>query len=153
MNLLARKRENLSGTLSAVDEMFQRFMRYWMQDEPFSDQWGTEQAFEVGEKEVRLALPCPGKKAENIDIEIVGNLLTVKSCFCSAGPEKIVAEKERSCVFSERCTSMCVGSYRIPVKVIGKEAKAQIRDGVLTVTIPRDLACSDCTGPIRITCE
>ena len=88
----------------------------------------------VGEHEVTVSLPCAGYKPGDFEVEVVGDCLTVSAkkeeCGCDSGDGRFI-RRERTCgEFSESIT--------LPVQVLGHKASAAYRDGVLTVTLPRE---------------
>lgn len=93
---------------------------------------------EVGEKEVTAKLPCAGCCPEDFVVEIVGDFLTVNVKHC----EKCTPQKDdgKHYICKERSSAEFEESLRLPVAVNGSGAKAKYVDGVLVLTIPRDLA-------------
>ena len=154
MNLLAR-RENefpveLEHTFPGVEEFFRSIFgspdpELLRRHHP----WGPVHDLKVGEKEVTLLFACPGHKAEDFDVEITGNLISVKtSCHCEdehAGEKHNYMFKERACMSFEE-------SLHLPVKVVGSEAKASYENGVLHVTLPRELKKEAQPRTIKVAC-
>ena len=100
----------------------------------------------VGEHEVTVSLPCAGYKPGDFEVEVVGDCLTVtakkEECGCDSGDGKFI-RRERSCgEFSESIT--------LPVQVLGNGATAAYRDGILTVTLPREQAGHKSTHSIQV---
>lgn len=89
---------------------------------------------EVEEKDIVVTMAVPGRKPEEIELEIVGNCLTVKvgkcSCCKDASSKRHYFSKERNCEEFEE-------SLRLPMAVQGSKAVAKVADGILTVRVPR----------------
>ena len=155
MNLLAKREHDLpmerERTFPGVEEFFRNIFG------PLSPEvlhhhhpWGPVHDLKVGEKEVVLQLSCPGHKAEDFDVEITGNLISVKTC-CNCAAEHDVEKhnymfKERSCMSFEE-------TLHLPVKVKSTEAKAVYEHGVLQITIPRELKKSGKVRTVKVSCE
>jgi HSP20 family protein len=76
--------------------------------------------------------PVPGVKAEDIDINITGDVLTIK------GETKAEEEvKEDSYIRRERRYGSFTRSLSIPVPVVADKATAEFENGVLTLTLPK----------------
>jgi HSP20 family protein len=88
---------------------------------------------EVLDKDILVTVPVPGRKAEDIELEIVDKTLTIKVKKCSCNNEEgkgRYVSKERNCEEFEE-------SLRLPMAVQAAKATAKVVDGVLTVSIPR----------------
>ena len=90
---------------------------------------------EVGKENVTASLAAPGSKPEDISVEVLGDYLTVKI----ARNSESVPEEGRHYIRRERSFESYEETVRIPVKVRGTEAKAKCDDGVLTITLPREI--------------
>lgn len=123
----------LRGMDDLVHALFGRlnteFSPEWMHDcgcEPQLELETTEDA-------VVARLPIPGCKPENIDVEVLGDCLTVR-----ASREEAASEDENARYLRrERSTEEYEESVRLPVPVCGGETVAKYVDGVLTITLPR----------------
>jgi HSP20 family protein len=78
------------------------------------------------DKEVVVRTSLPGMKAEDVQISITGDLLTLKGEFKEKEEKK---EKEYH-LREQRILSL-------PAVVVADKAKADFEDGVLTITIPK----------------
>jgi HSP20 family protein len=83
------------------------------------------------EDEVFAEAEIPGVKAENLDISVVGNELTIK------GTRQPAAEQEAAFHRRERGTGSFARVIRLPVDVDPEKVQAALRDGVLTLTLPK----------------
>lgn len=155
MNLLA-KRENelpleLEPGFPGVEEFFRTIFntggRDLLRHAPVP--WGMVHDLKVEEKEVTLLFACPGHKAEDFDVEITGNLISVRTC-CQCEEEHNHARhnytfKERSCMNFEE-------SLHLPVRVESAGAKASYENGVLKVVIPREAKSVPETRAVKVSC-
>ena len=155
MNLLAKREHDLplelERTFPGVEEFFRSvFSPHATELLHHQQPWGPVHDLKVDEKEVTLLLACPGHKAEDFDVEITGNLLSIKTC-CCCGKEEDGAKhhymfKERSCMSFEE-------TLHLPVKVIGSQAKASYEHGVLKLQIPRELKKSAQVCSVKVACD
>jgi HSP20 family protein len=88
---------------------------------------------EADEKEVKAHFPLPGYQADKIHVEVTGNQLTVM-----AESETYPKEQKGHFLRRERSCRTCTETVRLPGPVHGSETKAEYKNGVLTVTIPRE---------------
>ena len=143
MNLLAKREHEVPAALEkvfpGVDElvrsMFGRMIEPGsglLRSSVFDSKWETE----VQENDVVVKISCPGCKTEDFHLEIVGDFLNFKVNHCE---EKEASCKSRHYVFRERSCAEYEDSIKLPVPVKVAEAKAQYVDGVIHVTIPRDM--------------
>lgn len=155
MNLLAKREHELpmelEHTFPGVEEFFRSIFG------PASPEllhrhhhpWGPVHDLKVGEKEVTLLFPCPGHKAEDFDVEITGNLISVKTC-CHCEDDH--SDGKHNYMFKERSCMSFEESLHLPVKVLGADAKASYEHGILKVVIPRELK-KECTPrTIKVAC-
>lgn len=113
-----------------MDDMFSRFgfePENWQNVEhvPSLDLSETETAVEV-------KMDVPGFKPEDIEIQVRGNFLTVSG---KAQDEK--EEKGREFHRIERRQGAFSRSVTLPCEVIGTKAKAEYKNGVLTLNMPK----------------
>ena len=74
----------------------------------------------------------PGLKAEDIDISLTGDVLTIK------GETKTENEvKEGNYVYRERRMGAFGRSLTLPTSVAADKARAEFENGVLTLTLPK----------------
>lgn len=73
----------------------------------------------------------PGLKGEDLDVSVVGSELTVK------GERKSTAEDGTSYHRRERGTGSFTRVLRLPVEVDANRVQAALRDGVLTIRMPK----------------
>jgi HSP20 family protein len=96
----------------------------WL-DSPSIDMYQTE-------NEVVLKASLPGMKADDIQISVVGDVLSLR------GETHVEEEvKEASYHIRERRSGSFARSIPLPAAVQADKAKAEFEDGVLTLTLPK----------------
>ena len=105
---------------------------------------GAVPTAEVAEKdsEYVITLELPGIDQKNVDIDINGNLLTVKG----EKREEKEEEKDKHYHLSERRYGSFSRSFTLPETVAMDKITAAMKDGVLTLTLPKTEAA---TRPAR----
>jgi HSP20 family protein len=84
------------------------------------------------EGEYRIRLEIPGMDEKSVDVSVQDDILTIRA-------EK-TAEKEEKGVnryFSERRYGMCARSFRLPADVNHEGVAASMKNGLLTITLPK----------------
>ncbi len=99
--------------------------------------------FEDGEKVFVLA-DVPGVLADQIDVTVAGNMLTL-----TVNRTAPVLEGFPACGHRERPIGSQTRSIPLPVAVRGEETAAQLRDGVLTLTLPKVIPMRATRVPIQ----
>ena len=85
------------------------------------------------EKSFTVKADIPGVKKEDIQIEIDGDMVSLRA---EAKQEK-EEKKGEKVVYSERSYGMVSRSFSLPAAVDAKGAKAEYKDGVLSLTLPK----------------
>jgi HSP20 family protein len=116
------------------EEMEELLSRVWDED---GDGWfaGTMRpSVDLSEtdKTVEVRMDVPGIKAEEIDVQINNNLLTV-----SGDRKEEREEKGKTYHRVERRTGSFSRSFALPCPVAEDEVVAEYRDGILTITMPK----------------
>ena len=75
----------------------------------------------------------PGMKREDIQVDIDGNQISVRAEVKKEREEK----KGEKTVYSERSYGMVSRSFALPVEVDEQGAKAEYKDGVLNLVLPK----------------
>ncbi len=127
-------------TLSPVVEPF-RLMRDFLRWDPYRDtQMESERgayflpSFDVKEtaESYLFTADMPGIRDEDLDIDLTGNRLTVKG----RRDGQIRGEGE-TYHLTERAFGTFTRSFTLPEEVDAGEVKAELKQGVLTLTIPK----------------
>lgn len=82
--------------------------------------------------EVVVRATLPGLKADDVQISITGDLLSIKGEF----KEKSEA-KEKSYHLREQRYGSFERTLGLPTQVLADKAKAEFEDGILTITLPK----------------
>lgn len=84
------------------------------------------------DEDVVVKTAIPGIDSEDLDISITGDTLTIKG---ETKSEEEVEEEDYIC--RERHYGAFSRSLSIPVPVVPEDAEAEMKDGVLTLTLPK----------------
>jgi len=84
------------------------------------------------DKEVDVSMDLPGMKAENIDIQVNQNMLTVKG-----ERKEETEEKGRTFHRVERRSGSFVRTVSLPCEVDEDKVNAEYKDGVLSIKMPK----------------
>ena len=101
-----------------------------------------------GEHDIKLVADLPGAISDDIDLTIVGRVLTLK-----AAPSLSLhggASKRESAVCAHKSL---FHSFYLPQTADTSLASTKLKDGVLTVTIPKIPELPPATKKLRILCE
>jgi len=124
-------RGSLERLHGEMDDLFDGFFRGL--DRPFAG-YKAWPAIDVAEEEdaIIVRAEVPGCKAEDIDISIYGNTLTI------SGEKKLTEEKKEKGYYHVEST---YGSFRrevtLPTDVEQGKIDAICKDGVLNITLPK----------------
>ena len=124
-------RGDLARLHGEMDDLFDGFFRGL--DRPFSG-YKAWPAIDVAEEEdaIIVRAEVPGCKADDIDISVHGNVLTI------SGEKKLSEEKKEKGYYHVEST---YGSFRrevtLPTEVNQSKVDASYKDGVLSITLPK----------------
>ena len=94
---------------------------------PASEAASNENAYQID-------LELPGVKMDDIDISLHQNVLTIK------GEKRSMREETKDAVyFCERQYGAFQRSFRLPADAVGDKVDASFKDGLLTLTVPRQV--------------
>jgi len=114
----------LEGEVEASEE--------WLQDD--SDEMEGQLAVDVYQTKDNIVIKAPiaGVKPDQIDISVSDDMLTLR------GERVDEKEVDREHYYVQECYWGAFSrSIILPVATVAEEAKASLKDGVLTVTIPK----------------
>ena len=118
------------------DELFNEFGKGFFV-KPYAFPAGTELSIKVDVKEddksYTVRADVPGVKKEDIQVDIDGNVVSLRA---EAKQEKEEKKGEKT-LYSERSYGMVSRSFSLPDEVDAKGAKAEYKDGVLNLTLPK----------------
>lgn len=107
-----------------------------MLEDGFASVSGSHLAVDMYETEDSVVIetsPIPGIKADNIEVAITGNSLTIKGEI--ALPDS--AQESANYLLKERRQGGFTRTLTIPRAIKAEEAVASFKDNVLTITIPK----------------
>jgi len=135
MAQLVPRRESgeLLSLREAVNRLFEEsFVRPWVSLFPEVER--PQMAIDVYDTDdaVMVEANLPGVKAEDIDIQIRGDVLTIKA---ESKREKEVSEDKYT--YKERAYGVIERSVRLPVDVDVDAAEAKLENGILKLTLPK----------------
>jgi HSP20 family protein len=118
------------------DQLFSDFGKgFWVK--PLAYPGEAELSIKVdvkeGDKAYTVRADIPGVKKEDIQVDIEGNMVSVRA---EAKQEK-EEKKDEKVIYSERSYGMVSRSFSLPTEVDEKSAKAEYKDGVLNLTLPK----------------
>ncbi len=97
-----------------------------------------------------LTMEMPGKTDKDVDVELNQNVLTVSSKKEDKKEEKSDKKDETKWLIRERTYSSFKRSFTLPDDVNSEKLSASVKDGVLTVCMPRKTQAQP--KKIAITC-
>lgn len=118
------------------DELFNEFGKGFFV-KPYAFPAGTELSIKVDVKEddksYTVRADVPGVKKEDIQVDVDGNVVSLRA---ESKQEKEEKKGEKT-IYSERSYGMVSRSFSLPDEVDAKGAKAEYKDGVLNLTLPK----------------
>ena len=119
-----------------IDELFNEFSKGFFV-RPFAMPEGAEPKMKLDVKEDEKAYTVradiPGVKKEDIQVDIDANAITVRAEMKQEKEEK----KDEKVIYSERSYGMVSRSFSLPAEVDPSGAKAEYKDGVLNLVLPK----------------
>lgn len=126
-----RNRNGLARLHSEMDDLFDSFFRGL--ERPFTG-YKLWPPIDVAEQEDAIVVRAevPGCKAEDVEISVHGNVLTI------SGEKKLSEEKKEKGYYH---VESAYGSFRreltLPTDVDPDKVSAECKDGVLSITLPK----------------
>jgi HSP20 family protein len=115
-----------------VDRLLTGFLGQWAEVSPLTAS-RAQPAVNMWEQDDALLveLEIPGLKSDQVDISVVGGQLTVKVERPDFAQEGVTYHRR------ERPVGSFTRVLRLPVEVDANRVEAELRDGVLTITLPK----------------
>jgi len=125
---------------SPFDELFNEIGKgFWVK--PLAFPSGTELSIKVDvkedEKSYTVRADIPGVKKEDIQVDVDGNVVSLRAETRRETESEKEAKKGEKVIYSERSYGMASRSFTLPAEVDSKGAKAEYKDGVLNLTLPK----------------
>jgi HSP20 family protein len=123
------------ANITRYDPFDDFFKGFWMKPVPFPAEAELKMKIDVKEddKTFTVKADIPGVKKEDIQIDIDDERITLRAEMKKEKEEK----KGEKTVYSERAYGMVSRSFMLPVAVDTKDARAEYKDGVLNLTLPK----------------
>ena len=121
---------------SPFDELFREFNKgFWVKPLAFPAESALEMKIDVKEddKGYTVRAEIPGAKKEDIKVDIDRNLVSLRAEVRQEKEEK----KGEKVVYSERSYGMASRSFTLPAEVDAATVKAEYKDGLLSLTLPK----------------
>ena len=119
-----------------IEDFFKDFGKgFWVKPVAFPGETELSMKIDVKEddKAFTVKADIPGVRKEDIQVDIDGDQVTVRA---EAKQEKEEKKGEKT-VYSERSYGMVSRSFTLPADVEEKDAKAEYKDGVLNLVLPK----------------
>ena len=128
---IRRNRGELARLHNEMDDLFDGFFRGL--DKPFSG-YKAWPALDVAEQEDALVVRAevPGCKAEDVDISVYGNTLTI-----SGEKKESKEEKDKGYYHTESLYGSFRREVNLPTDVDPAQVEATCKNGVLSITLPK----------------
>lgn len=130
-----RKRERDRGALAMLHDEMDDLVRGFFEDWELPV-WGHGRwpAIDIAEKENEFLVKAevPGCKADDIDISVRGNTLTI-----SGEKKQHEEKKEKGYYHVERSYGSFRRDLNVPAEIDTAKIEAECKDGVLTVMLPK----------------
>jgi HSP20 family protein len=121
-------------TFAAMDELRRTFEQGYREDDRFpferTGAWPRFSLWDEG-KSLVLKADVPGLTEKDVQLQLTQDVLTVTGERRSDAPEGYSVHRQ------ERLPARFSRSFTLPVKVDGAAINAALKDGVLTVTMPK----------------
>jgi len=132
VNSEKRDGHEISGLQDELNEIFESVLAPWQDNNFPSKKFWPEIDIRENEKEITITADIPGMKAEDIDLKISADHLTISGEKTSQSAEKgeRVFRKERSYGSFQR-------SFPLPAAVVEEKISADYLQGVLTIVLPK----------------
>ena len=136
--LVPRRVAELSpwGSMRDVESYFNRFFEDTNGDflEAFESEWKPAMDISETDEAYLIEADIPGLKKEDVKIEVMDDVVTIKGERKSEKEEK---DKKKGYHRVERSYGGFIRTIRVPGGVKGDEVTAKFEDGVLKVTLPK----------------
>ncbi len=122
--------------------MLPRLSKFDVLDDMFSDPFFTKRESQIMKTDIKetdkdyiLDIDLPGCKKENITLELNQGCLTISAKVSNETDE---SDKKTNYVHKERFYGECSRSFNIGESITEEDIKASFKNGILTVTFPKE---------------
>jgi HSP20 family protein len=129
--------QEIQGMRDRIDKMFGRSLERFREEPGFDLSWLKKPYipaadFESKEDRYLITMDVPGMDKSQLEVSIEGVLLQIKG-----QREEIVEKKDGETLHTERMHGRFFRSFSLPGGIDPGQSKAEYKDGVLTITIPK----------------
>ena len=123
------------ANITRYDPFDDLFKGFWMKPLPFPAESELKMKIDVKEDDQAFTVKAeiPGVKKEDIQVDIDDDRVSLRAEVKKEKEEK----KDEKVVYSERAYGMVSRSFTLPADVDAKGAKAEYKDGVLNLMLPK----------------
>ena len=123
------------ANITRYDPFDDLFKGFWMKPLPFPAESELKMKIDVKEDDQAFTVKAeiPGVKKEDIQVDIDDDHVSLRAEVKREKEEK----KDEKVVYSERAYGMVSRSFTLPADVDAKGAKAEYKDGVLNLMLPK----------------
>jgi HSP20 family protein len=130
---LASMPHDLISMQREMNRLFDGFFRDGLQEDAFSSVWAPAVDVSERDNEYVVNVELPGVSRDDVNIVMENNVLTIR------GEKKQKNEETKGNVHRiERTYGSFQRSFTIPATIRSEKIDANFKDGVLTVTLPKD---------------
>jgi HSP20 family protein len=122
----------LTDLRDEIDRFFELPLGGAMQTSPWMSGWTPALDVYEDKDQFTVRAEVPGMKKEEIEVSLHENTLTI-----SGERKEERQSKEAGLYRSERSFGRFQRAVELPTTVVGQKVKADYRDGILTVTLPK----------------
>lgn len=148
-----RRRLFDGGPLASLRDEMEEMMESWFGNDAPALASGTQPRFDLSETEaeVEVQTDVPGFKAEEIDIEVRDDMLTIRGEQSEEKKTAEIAKKGNGRTYHriERRRGSFSRSIWLPCGVKSDEVDAVLKDGVLTVTLAKADEAKTCKVKVK----
>ena len=124
--------ETLGSTRKDLDSLLSRFFRGTPSLGTFTEEWLPSMDISETKKNFIVKAELPGLDANDVNVSLSGDLLTIKG-----EKKREEEEKDEHHHYVERYSGSFQRSFQLPTSVQGDKVEATFDKGVLKVTIPK----------------
>ncbi|RZB32600.1 MAG: HSP20 family protein [Desulfobacteraceae bacterium Eth-SRB2] len=127
-------RRELFGLHNSINRMFDNFISPTVRGDEALSVWGWNPVVDIYENEENIVITAelPGVDKKDMTVDIKGRVLTLKG-------ERLTDNevKEDNYYRQERCYGKFERCFTLPVEIDPEKIKADYKDGVLKIAIPK----------------
>jgi HSP20 family protein len=115
-----------------MDTLWNRFFGEFQPFTEFEEEWLPSMDVAETDGEITVRAELPGLEAKDIDLNVSGNILSIRG-----EKKEKTEEKQKDYYTRESYYGSFQRSIRLPAEVKGDEVEAHFKDGVLDIRLPK----------------